>query len=50
MIRKDKAYEAYLKVYDLGENPLLDARSGQTPVGLKASYLIPTLRRAPGSY
>ncbi|TBU50715.1 cysteine proteinase [Dichomitus squalens] len=31
----EDAYEEYLKVYDIGENPMLDARDGQTPIGLK---------------
>ncbi|KAM5535206.1 hypothetical protein V8D89_011142 [Ganoderma adspersum] len=31
----DNAYEGYLKVYDLGENPLLDGKDDQIPVGLK---------------
>ncbi|TFK92421.1 cysteine proteinase [Polyporus arcularius HHB13444] len=31
----DDAYNAYVKVNSIGENPNLDTRDGQTPIGLK---------------
>ena len=41
----EEAYEDYLKVYDLGENPVHYSREGQTPIGLKASHFQTLIRR-----
>lgn len=37
---QDDAYEAYIKAHSVGENPNVDTRDGQTPIGLKVCRLL----------
>ncbi len=39
---QDDAYNAYVKANSIGENPNVDTRDGQTPIGLKVRCLART--------
>ena len=34
-VSEEEAYEAYIKASKFGDNPIIDSRDGQTPIGLK---------------